>query len=287
MIRAKLPLGKLCRVPAIQIELLPMSYNTLQVETTDSVCTITLNRPDSLNALSLELLRELRQALAAAGKDDNCRCVVLTGAGRGFSSGADLKDSLSGLKPGQRPDLGEHLHTTYHPVLREIRHIQKPVIAAINGVAAGAGLNIALASDVVVAARSAKLIQAFVRIGLIPDAGGTWSVPRLIGRARATRWLMSGDALDAETALDWGLITDVFDDEDLGERTHALAQRMAAQPTRALAAIKQLMDSTLDLDLEGQIAREARLQTDIGYSDDAMEGIGAFLQKREARFQGK
>ncbi len=264
-----------------------MSYNTLLVENTDAVCTITLNRPDSLNALSLELLRELREALASAGKDENCRCVVLTGAGRGFTSGADLKDSLGGLKPGQRPDLGEPLHTTYHPVLREIRHIQKPVIAAINGVAAGAGLNIALACDVVVAARSAKLIQAFVRIGLIPDAGGTWSVPRLIGRARATRWLMSGDALDAQTALDWGLITDVFDDDALLDRTHELARRMAAQPTRALAAIKQLMDSTLDLDLEGQIAREARLQTDIGYSDDALEGISAFLQKREARFKGK
>lgn len=264
-----------------------MSYNTLLVENADGVTTIILNRPESLNALSFELLRELREALVAAGKDAECRCVVLTGAGRGFTSGADLKDTMMELKPGERPDLGQPLHTTYHPVLREIRHLEKPVIAAINGVAAGAGLNIALACDVVVAAKSAKLIQAFVRIGLIPDAGGTWSVPRLIGRARATRWLMSGDALDADTALDWGLITDVFADDELQAKTQALAARMAAQPTRALAAIKQLMDSTLDLDFEGQIAREARLQSQIGFTDDAMEGISAFVQKREARFKGK
>ncbi len=264
-----------------------MSYNCLLVTQTEGVTTITLNRPDSLNALSNELLLELRTALQAASADDACRCIVLTGAGRGFSSGADLKDTLGTLKPGQRPDLGEALHTTYHPVLREIRKAQKPVIAAINGIAAGAGLNIALACDVVVAARSAKLIQAFVRIGLIPDAGGTWTVPRLIGRARATQWLMSGDSLSAEKAEQWGLISEVFDDDELADKSAQLAARMAAQPTRALAAMKLLMDTSLDKDLESQIALEARLQTEVGYSEDAMEGIGAFVQKREAKFKGR
>ena len=264
-----------------------MSYDNILVEAADGVTRITLNRPDSLNALSGDLLVELRQALVAARTDESCRCVLLTGAGRGFSSGADLKDTLKTLKPGQRPDLGEALHTTYHPILREIRLMEKPVIAALNGIAAGAGLNIALACDVVVAARSAKLIQAFVRIGLIPDAGGTWTVPRLIGRARATRWLMSGEDLSAETALEWGLISDVYDDEQLLPEASALALKMAAQPSRALAKIKQLMDTSLDKDMESQIALEARYQTEVGYSQDAMEGIAAFVQKRPAKFTGK
>lgn len=264
-----------------------MSFNTLLVDQNDAVSTISLNRPDALNALTGELLVELRSALQSASADENCRCIVLTGAGRAFSSGADLKDTMGPMKPGQRPDLGETLHTTYHPVLREIRQAQKPVIAAINGVAAGAGLNIALACDVVVAAQSAKLIQAFVRIGLIPDAGGTWSVPRLIGRARATRWLMSGEALEAEKAEQWGLISDVFADDELQQRVAELAEHMAAQPTRALAAIKLLMDTSLDKDLESQIALEARLQTEVGYSDDAVEGITAFVQKRQAQFTGR
>ena len=264
-----------------------MSFENLLVDQDDAVTRITLNRPDSLNALSEALLLELRVALQQASQDDACRCILLTGAGRGFSSGADLKDTLGTLKPGERPDLGAALHTTYHPVLREIRKAQKPVVAAINGIAAGAGLNIALACDVVVASHSAKFIQAFVRIGLIPDAGGTWTVPRLIGRARATQWLMSGEALDASKAEDWGLISAVYADEDFAEQSRALAARMAAQPTRALAAMKMLMDSSGEKDLESQIALEASLQTEVGYSDDAMEGIAAFVQKREARFKGR
>ncbi|MGJ8670744.1 MAG: enoyl-CoA hydratase-related protein [Oceanococcus sp.] len=264
-----------------------MSFENLLISQADAVTTITLNRPDSLNALSEGLLLDLCKALQQAAADDACRCIVLTGAGRGFSSGADLKDTLSALKPGERPDLGAALHTTYHPVLREIRKAKKPVVAALNGIAAGAGLNIALACDVVVAARSAKFIQAFVRIGLIPDAGGTWTVPRLIGRARATQWLMSGESLSAEKAECWGLIGEVFDDEDFADKAQALAARMAAQPTRALAAMKLLMDTSLDKDLESQIALEASLQTEVGYSADAMEGIAAFVQKREANFKGR
>lgn len=264
-----------------------MGYETILVEQADGVSKITLNRPDRLNALSFQLLDELQQALKAVAGDDSCRCVLLTGAGRGFSSGADLMDAASGLKPGERPDLGAPLEDRYHPVLRQIRAMAKPVIAAINGTAAGAGLNIALACDIVVAARSAKLIQAFSNIGLVPDAGGTWSIPRLIGRARAMRWMMSGEALMAEQALDWGLLTAVYDDDALAAEAESLARTMAQRPTLALAAIKQLVDVSLDHDLEAQIALEATTQTRVGFSDDAWEGIMAFVQKRPAKFQGR
>ncbi len=264
-----------------------MSYETVLVEQADGVSKITLNRPDRLNALSFQLLEELQAALKAAAQDEACRCVLLTGAGRGFSSGADLMDAAQGLKPGERPDLGAPLEDRYHPVLRQIRAMPKPVVAAINGTAAGAGLNIALACDIVLAARSAKLIQAFSNIGLVPDAGGTWSIPRLIGRARALRWMMSGETLMAEQALDWGLVTGVYDDEALAGEALALAQRMAQRPTLALAAIKKLVDASLDHDLETQLALEASTQTRVGFSDDAWEGIMAFVQKRPARFQGR
>ena len=264
-----------------------MTYNTLLFEQRDAVTAITLNRPDKLNALSFELLEELQQALRRAGEDEACRCVLLTGAGRGFSSGADLSDAARDLKPGERPDLGAPLEHRYHPVLRLIREMRKPVIAAINGTAAGAGLNIALACDWVLAARSAKLIQAFINIGLVPDAGGTWSIPRLIGRARAARWMMSGEALTAETAEQWGLIAECVADEQLAERAQALAQRMASQPTVALAEIKRLLDASLEHDMNEQLALEATTQTRVGYSDDAWEGILSFVQKRPAQFAGQ
>lgn len=264
-----------------------MSYETLLVEHQDAVTKITLNRPQSLNALSEQLLIELRAALEEAARSETCRCVLLTGAGRGFSSGADLVDAAKSLKPGERPDLGAPLETTYHPVLRAIRATPKPVIAALNGTAAGAGLNIALACDIVIAARSAKLIQAFIKIGLVPDAGGTWSIPRLIGRARATRWMMTGDSLMADKALEWGLLTDVFDDEQLPAEAEALAQRLSKMPTKALGEIKRLMDASMDNGLDAQCAMEAGIQTQVGFSDDAMEGIMSFIQKRAPNFKGR
>ena len=263
-----------------------MNYETLLVDAADGVTRITFNRPDKLNALSAKLLAELRQALESAAADAACRCVLLTGAGRGFSAGADLTDTNIKPTPGTF-DFGAVLETGYHPILRLMRTMAKPIVAAINGTAAGAGCNIALAADIVVAARSAKLIQAFVRIGLVPDAGGTWTIPRLIGRARAMRWMMSGEAIDAETAERWGLIAAVYDDAVFASEAQALAQRMAKQPTRALAAIKRLVDASVAGEMDAQMAKEAKAQTDVGNSRDTIEGIMAFIQKRDARFTGQ
>lgn len=266
---------------------LAVAYESILVESDAGVTRITLNRPDKLNALSMKMLGELREAVTAAGTDANCRCLVLTGAGRGFSAGADLTDPASLPKPGAPIDFGAPLEPNYHPILRAIRDMPKPVIAAVNGTAAGAGCNIALAADIIVATRSAKFIQAFVRIGLVPDAGGTWTIPRLIGRARAMQWMMSGESVDAETAERWGLVSTVYDDALFAEEVQALAQRMAAQPTQALVGIKRLVDASTAGEMDAQLAREAAMQTTVGRSADTMEGIMAFIQKRPARFTGK
>ena len=264
-----------------------MAYETLLVDTAAGVTRITLNRPDKLNALSMKLLGELHQAVKHAAQDNNCRCLLLTGAGRGFSAGADLTDPANMPKPGSAIDFGAPLESTYHPIIRLMRGMAKPVVAAINGTAAGAGCNIALAADITVATRSAKLIQAFVRIGLVPDASGTWTIPRLIGRARAMQWMMSGDSITAETAERWGLISAVYDDANFAAEAQALAQRLAAQPTQALAGIKQLVDASVMGEMDAQLARESAMQTQVGRSKDTMEGIMAFIQKREAKFTGK
>lgn len=264
-----------------------MSYETLNVETRGAVRRIALNRPKKLNALSGQLLAELREALQAAADDGDCRCVLLTGEGRGFSSGADLTDTAVNMKPGQPFDFGAALDDTYHPVVRLIRAMEKPVVAAINGTAAGAGCNIALAADIVIAARSAKLIQAFIRIGLVPDAGGTWSIPRLIGRARALRWMMTGEAIDARTAEQWGLVTYVHADADFPAAVQALAGELAQAPTAALGRIKALVDAAERSDLSTQMEQEATQQKVCGQGADFMEGVMAFMQKRPAKFRGE
>ncbi len=263
-----------------------MSYEQIIVTQNAAVTRISLNQPKKLNALSSRLLEETREALQQAAADPDCRCVILTGEGRGFSAGADLTDGSIKFTPGQPIDFAQSLESRYHPVVRLIREMPKPIIVAVNGIAAGAGCNIALAGDIVLAARSARFIQAFVRIGLVPDASGTWSIPRLIGRARALRWMMTGDDLDATTAADWGLISEVFDDEQLQAEADLLANRLAAGPTRAYGAIKQLVDASIDGELEPQLQREAAAQNEVGNSKDAMEGIMAFVQKRKANFTG-
>lgn len=264
-----------------------MGHEQILVDASDGVTTITLNQPNKLNALSGTLMQELQEALRAAAGDPACRCVLLTGAGRGFSAGADLTDGSIRVVPGQPIDYRHSLETRYHPVIECMRTMHKPVVVAVNGVAAGAGCSIALAGDVVLAARSAKFIQVFVRIGLVPDAGGTWTVPRLIGRARALRWMMTGEDLPAETAAEWGLISEVVDDARLLEEARSLAERLARGPTRAYGAIKQLVDASIDGELGPQLAREAEAQNEVGNGKDAMEGIMAFVQKREARFTGE
>lgn len=264
-----------------------MTDTDVLVQDQDGVRTLTLNRPDKLNALSTALLATLRERLDAAAQDANVRCVVLTGAGRGFSSGADLADPGAGIAPGQPVDLGIALRERYHPILETIRAMPKPVVAAVNGTAAGAGCNIALACDFIVAAESAKFIQAFIRIGLVPDAGGTWSIPRLIGRARALRWMMTGEAIDARTAEQWGLVTYVHADADFPAAVQALAGELAQAPTAALGRIKQLVDAAERSDLSTQMEQEATQQKVCGQGADFMEGVMAFMQKRPAKFRGE
>lgn len=264
-----------------------MSYEQILVTREGGVTRIALNQPKKLNALSAKLLEELREAMQHAATDRDCRCILLTGEGRGFSAGADLTDGSLKFTPGQPIDYSGTLETRYHPLVTLMREMPKPIVVAVNGTAAGAGCSIALAGDIVLAARSAKFIQVFVRIALIPDAGSTWTVPRLIGRARALRWMMSGDDLDATTAADWGLISEVCEDDQLQETAMALATRLSKGPTRSYAAIKRLVDASIDGELAPQLAREAAAQDDVGNARDALEGVMAFAQKREANFTGE
>lgn len=261
-----------------------MSYQTLIVEQIDAVCRITLNQPAKLNALSKQLIEELLEACSAAANDTSVRAVILTGAGRGFSSGADLSDPASMPKPGELPDLGASLEDRYNPLLKVIREMPKPVIAAVNGTAAGAGCNIALACDFVLASDTAKFLQAFIKIGLVPDAGGTWTIPRLIGRTRAMRWMMTGETIDAATALDWGLVASVHPVDDLPAVAMEWAQKMAAAPTAALGRIKVLVDAAEHSTLQDQLQAEADAQRLCGRSSNFAEGVMAFMQKRPPKF---
>jgi 2-(1,2-epoxy-1,2-dihydrophenyl)acetyl-CoA isomerase len=252
----------------------------------DGVCTLTLNRPEALNSLAAPMHADLLAALERAATDASVRCVVLTGAGRGFCAGQDLADALvSPPAPGAAPkDLGRAITTFYAPIVRRLRSMPVPVIAAVNGVAAGAGANLALACDLVVAARSASFIQAFAKIGLIPDTGGTWLLPRLVGRARALGLAMLGDKLGAEEAARIGLIWACVDDVDLAANVAALARRLAAMPTRALAATRLALDAGWRSTLDEALAEEARVQSVQGAALDYAEGVAAFLAKRAPHF---
>ena len=247
--------------------------------------TITLNRPDKLNAFTAEMHLALRAALEAARDDESCRAVLLTGAGRGFCAGQDLGDRDP--SKGELPNLGETLKNYFNPNLRLIRDMPKPVVAAVNGAAAGAGANIALACDIVLAARSAKFLQAFARIGLIPDAGGSWSLPRLVGPARARGLAMLAEPIDAETAAEWGLIWKAVDDDSLMAEAQETAMKLANGPTLGLALTKQAMLAAATNSLEEQLLLEEQLQARAGASDDYREGVSAFLEKRPAKFSGR
>ena len=258
--------------------------DTILVTTDGPLRMVTLNRPDKLNAFNEEMHRAFRAALEAARNDDDCRAVLLTGAGRGFCAGQDLGDRDPAK--GEAPDLGETLRHFYNPHIRLIREMPKPVIAAVNGAAAGAGANIALACDIVLAARSAKFLQAFARIGLIPDAGGSWSLTRLIGPARARALAMLAEPLPAETAAEWGLIWKAVDDDLLMAEARDMAGRLANGPTTGLALTKQAILAAATNDLEAQLDLEAELQARAGATDDYREGVTAFLEKRPPRFTG-
>jgi 2-(1,2-epoxy-1,2-dihydrophenyl)acetyl-CoA isomerase len=253
-----------------------------EVETSrdGAVLTITLNRPDVLNAFNAAMHRALGEALREA-RDASVRAVVLTGAGRGFCVGQDLTEFREA--PG---DIGLRLRDNYHPNIRAIRTLEKPVIAAVNGAAAGAGMSFACACDVRIAADTASFIPAFINIGLIPDSGGSFFVTRILGPARAFEWLTSGKKLTAAEAHAWGLVSEVVEGDGLSRRAAELAAQLADLPTRGIGMTKRLLDHALDATLEDQLEREAQLQTTATQTEDFEEGIAAFLEKRPPRFRG-
>jgi 2-(1,2-epoxy-1,2-dihydrophenyl)acetyl-CoA isomerase len=263
-----------------------VSYTTIEFEIAAGVASIALNRPERLNSFNGEMHAELRQVLGRVEQADDVRAVILTGRGRGFCAGQDLSDRA--VAPGaDRPQLSDSLEQNYNPLVRRLRALPKPVVCAVNGVAAGAGANVALACDIVVAARSARFIQPFCRIGLIPDSGGTWFLPRLVGRARALGLAMLGDTVSAEQAHAWGMIWQVVDDDALETTAHALAAHLATQPTYGLGLMKRAFDASGANSLDAQLDLERELQRRAGASSDYAEGVGAFLAKRAPIFQGK
>jgi 2-(1,2-epoxy-1,2-dihydrophenyl)acetyl-CoA isomerase len=255
---------------------------TILVESFADYRQITLNRPERLNALTVEMAAALSAALDEAAADDNCRALLLTGAGRGFCAGQDL----TAIVDATPADLG-HLLDHYHPLILQLRALPMPVVCAVNGVAAGAGANLALACDIVLAARSASFVEAFARIGLIPDCGGTWFLPRLVGTARARALAMLAEPLPAATAAEWGLIWQMVEDDRLMAEAQALAARLASQATTALALTKSALDAAATNPLDRQLDLERDLQAEAGASPDHREGVRAFLDKRPPLFTGR
>ena len=260
-----------------------MSYETLLTESRDGVLTVTLNRPDRLNAFTTQMMLDWLRLLDAIDADDAVRAVVVTGAGRGFCAGQDLNDpAMVG-----NADVGAVIERHYRPLATRVRTMPVPVIAAVNGVAAGAGANFALCCDFVVAAKSASFIQAFSKIGLVPDCAGTWLLPRLVGRARAIGLAMTGDKLAAEEAARIGLIWQVVDDAALTDTVMALANRLAAMPSKALAETRRLIDASMVMDFGDAIGLEADTQRELGKAHDFAEGVAAFKAKRAPTFSDR
>jgi 2-(1,2-epoxy-1,2-dihydrophenyl)acetyl-CoA isomerase len=262
-----------------------MTSTSILVEDSGGVRTITLNRPDKLNAFNEEMHGALRAVLAGAA-DDGVRAVLLTGAGKAFCAGQDLSDRVQG-EGGQAPDLGHTIETLWNPLVRTVRGLAKPVVCAVNGVAAGAGANLALSCDIVLAARSARFIQPFCRLGLVPDSGGTFYLPRLVGEARAKGLALLGDALDAQQAESWGLIWKTMDDDELMAAARKLAGHLATQPTYGLGLTKHAIQASADNAFDAQLDLERDLQREAGRTPDYAEGVRAFLEKRVPQFTGR
>ena len=263
-----------------------MSYQTIIFDVTDGIARLTLNRPDRLNSFNTTMHLEVRAALSSIVDGAKARVLVLSGAGRGFCAGQDLGDRA--VAPGGAAvDLGESIEKNYKPLVMTLRNLPMPVIGAVNGVAAGAGANIALACDLVVAARSASFVQAFAKLGLVPDSGGTWFLPRLVGTARAMGLAFLGEKLSAEQAAQWGLIWRCVDDAEFAPVVDALARQLAAAPTLGLARTKQAIYESWGRSLEQQLDAERDFQRELGHSADYAEGVAAFGEKRAPLFTGK
>lgn len=258
------------------------SYDTILFSIENGIARLTLNRPDRLNSFTVQMHGEVADAL---DRLEGARVLVVTGAGRGFCAGQDLNDRA--VAPGESVDLGHSVETYYNPLIRRLTSLPLPIIARVNGVAAGAGANIALACDIVVAAQSAKFIQSFAAIGLIPDSGGTWVLPRLVGQARALGLALTGEPLPADKAADWGLIWKAVEDEALDAEVDALAARFAAGPTRGLAAIKTMIRESWGHSLDEELDLQRDRMRELGYSHDYREGVAAFMEKRAPRFTGE
>ena len=262
-----------------------MTYQTILLSIEQGVARITLNRPEKLNSFNTTMHTEVRDALDRVTKEA-ARVLILTGAGRGFCAGQDLNDRTIAAN-GQPPDLGASIERFYKPLVLALRNLPMPVIGAVNGIAAGAGANIALACDLVIAARSASFVQSFSKIGLVPDSGGTWFLPRLVGNARAMGLALLAEKLPAEQAAQWGLIWRCVDDSEFAQAIDLLAAQLASAPTTALALAKRAIYESSGRDLEGQLNQERDFQRELGGTHDYVEGVAAFVEKRTPMFTGR
>lgn len=263
-----------------------MSYEFIDYRVKDGIGHVTLNRPDKLNSFVEEMALELQEVLKSAGEDDEVRCLLLAGHGRAFCAGQDLKEVMEKAEERENYPLGETVRKSYNPVIHGIRELEKPVVCMIHGTAAGAGANLALACDFVLASEEAKFIQSFSKIGLISDSGGTFMLPRLVGMARATALVMLGDPVTGKEAEAMGMIYKSCKAENLEEQTMNLALRLARMPTRGLGLTKRGINASFRSDLSSQLEMEAELQTEAGRTHDYNEGVQAFVEKRKPQFKG-